>query len=100
MMSDPEEQTPSARAALATRTSEARWRGFYRSQDDLLAMLQDVCECRPKNKTFDRNQVSRRLRFVALISIGPDKENRHEKLSAPDRAELLRNLGNTLSAAH
>jgi hypothetical protein len=102
MMTDAEEQTPSARAALATKAIEARWRGFDRSQDDLLAMLQEICERRPKNKSFGRNKVSRHLRFVALISIGADKETRRRqsKLSAADRAQLLRKLGNTLSDAH
>ena len=61
-MSDPEEQTPSARAALATKTIEARWRGFERSQDDLIAMLQEVCE-QSKKKSFDRDKVKRHLRL-------------------------------------
>src|SRR5262245_43037525 len=99
MMSDPDEPPPSARAALATKTIEARWRGFERSRDDILAMLQEVCE-QSKKKSFDRDKVWRHLRFVALISIGPGKENQRGKLSAAKRAQLLRNLGNSLSDAH
>ncbi len=99
-MSDSEEQTPSTRAAVATKTIEARWRAFDRYEDALLAMLQGVCERRPKNKSFDKNKAWRHLRFIALISIGSDKEDRQGELSAADRAELLCKLGNTLSDAH
>jgi hypothetical protein len=98
MMSDSEEQTTSTRAAVATKPIEARWREFDRYKDDLLATLQGVCERTPKNKSFDTNKAWQHLKFVALISMRVDKENRQGELAV--RAELLRKLGNTLNDAH
>jgi hypothetical protein len=99
MMSEPEEP-PSAKAALATKTIEVRWRGFERSQDYLLAMLQEDYERTPQNKSFDKNKARKDLRFVAGFSIRADKENRRENLSAAVRAARLHKLGETLSKTH
>jgi hypothetical protein len=81
---------------------EKRLDAFDRYKDVLLPMLQQVCERRPKIKSFDKEKAWKHLRFIALTCVAgeADTEKRKTKVSDADRAELLRQLGNTLSDAH
>jgi hypothetical protein len=100
-MSNSEEPAHDARAAAITATIEARLTTFDRHTGDLLAILQKVCERKPKTESFDKNKSWRHLRFMALVYLLEEASVEQKQMTVPaaDRVELLHQLGNALGKA-
>jgi hypothetical protein len=100
MTGNPEEQALSSTAAESSTKMNASLAAFDRHKDDLLAMLQDVCERKPKTKSFDKNETWRHLGFWALFYLQEQARVEQERMElAPDRLKLLLQLENTLKEA-
>src|SRR5262245_42518147 len=98
MTNNPEEQSFST--AAETAKMNASLDAFDRHKDDLLAMLQDVCERKLKTKPFDKNESWRHLAFWASLYLQQQARVEQERMElAPDRLKLLLQLGNTLKEA-
>src|SRR5262249_22176302 len=78
---------------------EARLAEFDRYRDDLLAMLQKVCERTPK--PFDKKYAWRHVRFYAWRYVEEEARVQHKRMMPPtaDRTKLLRQLGDALRDA-
>ena len=77
---------------------ERRLAEFERHKDDLLAILQKVCERR--TKPFDKNGAWRRIRLYARRHLtGEARAEEKQKVPTAARSKSLRQLGNTLSQA-
>jgi hypothetical protein len=77
---------------------EARLAEFDRYRDELLAMLQKVCE--RTRKPFDKEYVWRHLRFCAWRYLKEEASAEKRMVVPPaDRVEQLRQLGNALREA-
>jgi hypothetical protein len=100
-MSNSEEPAHDARAEAIEAAIEARLTAFDRHRDDLLGLLQKVCERRPKTKSFDKNESWRHLRFMAGVYLRDEASVKQKQMEIPatDRVELLHQLGNALSEA-
>ena len=99
-MSNSEEPGHDARAGAIEATIEARLTTFDRHRDDLLGLLQKVCEHRPKTKSFDSDKSWHHLRFMAGGYLRREASVKQKQMvPATDRVELLRQLGNALSEA-
>src|SRR5262249_43187465 len=85
---------------MATEAAiEARLAEFDRYRDDLLAMLQKVCERTPK--PFDKKYAWRHVRFYAWRYLEEEEASAEKRMMVPpaDRLEQLRQLGNALREA-
>jgi hypothetical protein len=78
---------------------QARLAEFDRYTDDLLAMLQKVCERTPK--PFDKKYAWRHVRFYAWRYLEEEEASAEKRMMVPpaDRVEQLRQLGNALRKA-
>jgi hypothetical protein len=79
---------------------EAHLAAFDRHKDDLLAILQKVCERRPKTE-FSKIKAWGKLRLMALVYLDQEAsiERRRMGVPAADRMKLLLQLGNALGEA-
>ena len=75
---------------------ERRLAAFERHKEDLLAILQKVCERRAK--PFDKKDAWRRIRIYAWRHLEARSEEK-QKLPASQHRKSLRELGNALSQA-
>jgi hypothetical protein len=100
-MSNSEEPAHDARAEAIEAAIEARLTAFDRHRDDLLGLLQKVCERRPKTKSFDKNESWRHLRFMAGVYLRKEASVGQKQMEVPaaDRVKLLHQLGNALGQA-
>lgn len=91
-----EEPSHDARAEAIKAAIEARLAEFDRHEDDLLTILQKVCE--RTTKPFDRKYAWRQVRFYARRYL-EEAEEKQLMVPAANRVELLRQLGNALRQA-
>jgi len=100
-MSNSEEPAHDARAAAMEAAIAERLTAFDRHRDDLLAILQKVCDHKPKTKSFDPDKSWRYLRLKALgyLELKAKAEQRQKMVPAADRVELLHELGKALRGA-
>jgi hypothetical protein len=96
-----EESAPDTRAEAIEAAIEARLTTFDCHRDDLLDLLQGVCEHRPKTKSFDPDESWRHLRSMADGYLRHEARVEQERMgvSAVDRGELLLELENALNEA-
>ena len=78
---------------------ERRLAAFDRHKDDLVAILQKVCERRAK--PFDKNGAWRHIRIYARRYLEGEARAKEKQKMVPaaDRSKSLRQLGNTLRQA-
>jgi hypothetical protein len=101
MMSNSEEPAHDARAEAIEAAIEARLSAFDRLRDDLLDILQKVCERRSNTKSFDKSKSWRSLRFMAWVYLKEEARVEQKQMMVPaaDRVEQLLQLGNVLREA-
>jgi len=94
-----EDYPPDARLQAIYAAIEARLAEFDRCRDDLLAMLQKVCERTPK--PFDEKYAWRHVRFYAWRYLEEEEASAEKRMMVPaaDRVDRLRQLGNALREA-
>jgi hypothetical protein len=90
-----------ARAEAIEPAIAERLTAFDRHRDDLLAILQKVCDREPKTKSFDPDKSWRYLRLKAwgYLEREPRAEQRQKMVPAARRVELLHELGKALREA-
>jgi hypothetical protein len=96
-----EEPAPDARAEAIEAAIGARLTAFDNHKNDLLDLLQEMCEHRSKTKTFDLDQSWRHLRFMAAGYLRDEArvEQKRMGVSAADGVKLLFELENALKEA-
>jgi hypothetical protein len=95
-----EDYPPDARLDAIYAAMEARLEAeFDRHRDDLLAMLQKVCE--RTSKSFDTESAWDHIRFYASRYLLEEASVEEKRMMEPaaDRVERLRQLGNALAEA-
>jgi hypothetical protein len=96
-----EEPAPDPRAEAIKAAIEAPLTAFDRHRDDLLAMLQEVCERKPKVNFFNPDEAWRDLRFIAWDFFQRERSREEQNMEVPAAGRLKRllQLGNALGDA-
>jgi hypothetical protein len=95
-----EEPAPDAKAEAFKVATKARLTAFDHHRDDLLGLLQEVCERKPKTNLFDPDESWRHLRFIAWCFLqGERRREQNMEAPAPDRFKRLLQLGTALGDA-
>jgi hypothetical protein len=101
MMSNSEEPAPNTKAEAIKASNEEGLTAFDRHKKELLDMLRDVCERKPKTKPFDADNSWRSLRFAALAYFWNEGQEKLTRVTTPttDRVKRLAQIEKGFSRA-